>query len=76
VLDTRISSPLNLIITPPPPPNTTQRNATQHTAQQELLLQDIKVGSATTSKDRRVGPALSKRIYLVFTDEDGSQKVN
>lgn len=42
----------------------------------ELLLQDIKVGSATTSKDRRVGPALSKRIYLVFTDEDGSQKVN
>jgi hypothetical protein len=41
-----------------------------------LLLQDIKVGSATSSKDRRVGPALSKRIYLVFTDEDGSQKVN
>jgi hypothetical protein len=66
---------MNLIIVPSP--NTTHTtHTTHHTAHQELLLQDIKVGSATSSKDRRVGPALSKRIYLVFTDEDGSQKVN
>jgi hypothetical protein len=40
------------------------------------MLQDIKIGSAVTSKDRRVGPALSKKIYHVFTDDDGTHKVS
>lgn len=43
---------------------------------QELLLQDIKINAVVGSKGRKVGPSISKKIYHVFTDEDGTIKVN